>query len=332
MPKKDPRIAVVENKNTYFYYNPTFEQHNEANITALRETLVILHKNLKGKEKKEDIIVIFEDLLRTKEYGLKALQALTGVSNELFLRIITLIRIVNDKELNDLTYKKSWCTKEEVDEIIEWKTDRVKSMLKTNTHFVKGVIRLFFEGASTPYLAKTLPLFELQKFKMGKLNFDLEQLLDTIVRYKEKGSYSGKKDNNPEQLLERLLDSMSISFEKGDLTDIVIDSPFTKRRMDFIIPDKNAPRLIVECSYLVTTSSGQGDKAKTEISIKELIRARHKIAKFVGFVDGIGWLVRKGDLERMVSAYDHVFTFHEDEIDRFRKLLEETMGCSKKYD
>jgi len=34
--------------------------------------------------------------------------------------------------------------------------------------------------------------------------------------------------------------------------------------------------------------------------------------------------VRKRDLKRMVSAYDDVFTFHPDELARFRKLLTDT--------
>ena len=44
---------------------------------------------------------------------------------------------------------------------------------------------------------------------------------------------------------------------------------------------------------------------------------------FVGFVDGIGWWVRRGDLKRMVEAYDFVFTFSKDELERFENLLKE---------
>ena len=43
--------------------------------------------------------------------------------------------------------------------------------------------------------------------------------------------------------------------------------------------------------------------------------------QLLGFVDGIGWYVRKGDLKRMVTAYEDVFTFHKDELQRFEKLL-----------
>jgi len=81
--------------------------------------------------------------------------------------------------------------------------------------------------------------------------------------------------------------------------------------------------------FLATTSSGQGDKSKTEISIDVLIKSHYPNAKFVGFVDGIGWYVRKGDLKRMVTAYEDVFTFHTDELRRFEKLLIETFKNDK---
>jgi hypothetical protein len=54
-----------------------------------------------------------------------------------------------------------------------------------------------------------------------------------------------------------------------------------------------------------------------------LITEHYPVAKFVGFVDGIGWYARQNDLKRMVSAYDDVFTFHSDELNRFKQMLTE---------
>jgi hypothetical protein len=38
--------------------------------------------------------------------------------------------------------------------------------------------------------------------------------------------------------------------------------------------------------------------------------------------------VRKSDLRKMVSAFDDVFTFHEDEIKRFDKFLRKLIPAS----
>ena len=147
-------------------------------------------------------------------------------------------------------------------------------------------------------------------------------MVDTLIRYKEKGSYSGQSQNNAEIVIQGLLDEMEIHFEKSvDLDKLQQHAPNQKRTMDFIIPNRTNPQIIIEASYLTTTSSGQGDKAKTEIVIRELIEEHYPDAHFWGFVDGIGWYVRKKDLERMVEAFDEVFTLEPTELQRFGELL-----------
>ncbi|MDR3256793.1 MAG: hypothetical protein LBT18_04025 [Endomicrobium sp.] len=147
-------------------------------------------------------------------------------------------------------------------------------------------------------------------------------MIDTLVRYKEKGSYSGKMENNPEYFLANILKDLNIIFEKGDLSELLKNEFQEKRTMDFIIPNKENPKVIIESSFLVTTSSGQGDKSKIEHNIRKLIYKYYPAAKFIGFVDGIGWYVRKNDLKRMVDAYDEVFTYHRTEIERFSEYIE----------
>ena len=63
-------------------------------------------------------------------------------------------------------------------------------------------------------------------------------MIDTLIRYKEKGSYSGMKENNPEILIEEILNHLEIPFEKGDLSELIDNAPDNKRTMDFIIPNK----------------------------------------------------------------------------------------------
>ena len=122
-------------------------------------------------------------------------------------------------------------------------------------------------------------------------------------------------------LVKKILEELEIPFVSGDLQRLVGVLDEEKRTMDFIIPNQENPLLIIESSYVVTTSSGQGDKAKTEINIARLIKKYYPKAQFIGFVDGIGWYVRKNDLKRMVGAYDEVFTFHKEELNRFKGLL-----------
>lgn len=316
-PTKAAKFRTVIEKNTFYFYDGNFEESYEGYLNSLKEILLTLKNKIEagGLKKK-----FFEDILTEKENGLRSLLALTGLSNETLKRLITIIRIKDDDELNKLVYKDKWPKDADADNLKEWGDSEIDKLIKSNRYFKKGIVNIFFEGSTVPFLIKTVPLFELKKLSISKLKFEIPEMIDTLVRYKEKGSYSGRKENNPETLLENLLADMNITFEKGDLHELVKNFSERKRTMDFIIPNKKDPLIIIESSFLATTSSGQGDKSKTEISIGGLLKKRYPKSKFIGFVDGVGWYVRKGDLKRMVSAYEDVFTFHPDELERFKKI------------
>ncbi|MFA5805522.1 MAG: DpnII family type II restriction endonuclease [Melioribacteraceae bacterium] len=321
----DKKFKTVIDKNTFYFYNPVFQEKYESYINSLNETLLVLKNKIETEGLKKEF---FETLLLDKENGLRALLALTGFANESLKRLLTVVRVADNKELSKLLYKDKWAKKENGIELSEWSDTKIIKLLKDNSDFRKGIVNLFFEGSTIPFLAQTLPLFELKKLSISKLKFEIPAMIDTLVRYKEKGSYSGKAENNPEALLAMLIDECQLTYEKGDLTELFKRERVAKRTMDFIIPDKKNPKIIIESSFLVTTSSGQGDKSKTEGTIKKLINKYYPKAKFIGFVDGIGWYVRKGDLMRMVTAYDDVFTFHKDEVERFKQFLEQE--CKKR--
>ncbi|NLO19616.1 MAG: hypothetical protein GX121_07040 [Ignavibacteria bacterium] len=324
MKLENKKYSTVIEKNTFYFFNKDFEQQYEGYINSLKETLLLLKNEAEnsGFTKK-----VFENFLLEKENGLRALLALTGFSNEYFKRLTTIIRVLSDEELNRLVLKDKWNIDERhgIESISEWSDNKIERLIKENEFFRKGIVNLFFEGATIPFLTQTIPLFELKKLSLSKLKFEIPEMIDSLIRYKEKGSYSGKKGNNPETLIKSILNDLSIGFETGDLTELVEKVPDRKRTMDFIIPNRENPKIIIECSYLVTTSSGQGDKSKTEISVNTLLDKYYPNAKFIGFVDGIGWYVRKKDLERMVNAYFDVFTFHKEELERFVKFIKKEL-------
>lgn len=326
-PSVEEKFNTIISKNTFYFSNKEFEERYEGYVNSLRQTLLVLKNRVETDGLRREF---FEEMLATKENGLRALLALTGFSNESLKRLITFIRAKDDTELNTLVYKDRWLSEipqpQGIEGVKEWTDAQIAKLIKTNEYFRKGLVSLFFEGPTVPILSRGFPLFELKKLDIAKLNFDLEALVDTLIRYKEKGSYSGKKENNPETVIENILNEMELGFETGDLGELIENAPDAKRRMDFIIPNKQSPKILIECSYLVTTSSGQGDKSKTEISIDRLLKEHYTSARFWGFVDGIGWYVRKNDLKRMVAAYEDVFTFHPEELERFTNLLRKVLG------
>jgi hypothetical protein len=107
------------------------------------------------------------------------------------------IRGTDDESLSSLTNKPKWVKTVSGNDIKEWSNRTIENLIRNNGYFRKGIINLFFEGPTISFLSQTLPLFEIKKLGISKLKFEITAMIDTLVRYKEKGSYSGKMENNP---------------------------------------------------------------------------------------------------------------------------------------
>lgn len=317
-PTTEAKLKTVLTKNTYYYFDPEFSERYEGHLHSLRETLLGLENDVRRQGLCKEMLV---RLLQDKELGLDALLALTGFSMESLKRLTTVVRLVDDEEFATLMNRSTWCPAERAEDVKEWSTGRVRDLVRSHDGFRAGVVNLFFEGASIAFLSKTLPLYELKKLSLSKLRFDLDGMIDTLVRYKEKGAYTASKGGNAEEVVRGMLRKLDIGCETGDLGELVSNAPGEKRTMDFVIPSKAHPAVIAESSFLVTTASGQGDKSKTELAVRQLLHRHYPRARFFGFVDGIGWYARQGDLRRMVAAYDDVFTYRDDELARFQRAL-----------
>lgn len=312
-PSLDEKFDTIISKNTFYFYNEEFEEYYEGHISSIAQNIFILRNKIETEGLKESVLLKH---ITEVEDGIDAILTITGFSKESLQRLVTFIRVADDKTLSALVNKNSWPSE---DFKTEWGLDKIKSIIKTNKKFAEGIINLFFKGPTVPIIKKVLPLFEFKKLDINKFSFSIESLVDTIIRYKTKGSYKAAREGNPEVVIEEILTSHKLSFEKGKFR--IPEAGNIPRTMDFIVPNKISPRLIIECSYSVTTASGMGDKAKTEKTVADYLKKNYPNVIFVGFVDGIGWYVRRGDLKRMVDAYDFVFTFSKDEIERFKKLL-----------
>lgn len=315
-PKLYEKFNTVISKNTFYFYNEAFEEYHEGHISSIAQNIFLLKNRIEQEGQKESGLLTH---ITEVEDDIDAVLTITGFSKESLQRLVTFVRVTDDKTLSDLVNKDSW---PDEDFKTEWGLDKIKSIIKTNKKFAEGIVNLFFRGPTVPVIKKVLPLFEFKKLDIKKFSFSIESLVDTIIRYKTKGSYKAARAENPEVVIEQILTTHKLTFEKGKFR--IPEAGNIPRTMDFIVPNKTSPKLIIECSYSVTTASGMGDKAKTEKTVADYLKKNYPNVIFVGFVDGIGWYVRRGDLKRMVDAYDFVFTVCNDEIERFKNLLTET--------
>ena len=321
MDRVEKLFRRVLEKNTFFYATDTFEEeHEDERIPKLTSLLLELLEEVDSKGISKE----FVDELLQREMGIDAILALNGVSFEQFKRIITFARADGDDSLDMLLNRSKWGVEDtgERIKVKEWGDGVYRDFVQNNSAFRAGTVNLFFDGEANPHLKKRLPPFLLKKLTTAKLEFQPEALIDTLIRYKVKGSRSAKAANNPATLISGILDEYKLSYETDKhLPKLQENNPGASRVMDFILPTLAHPSIVIESSYQMTTSSNLGDKSKAEAGVDALIHHHYRGAKFFGFVDGAGWFVRRSSLRRMVNAYDDVFTFHPDELTRFRKRI-----------
>lgn len=113
----DYKFRTVIEKNTFYFYNSVFQEKYESYINSLNETLLVLNNEIDTRGLRKELI---EDLLLENENGLRALFALTGFSNEYLKRLITVVRVAQDKNLSKLMHKEHWCIDHLNSEISEW--------------------------------------------------------------------------------------------------------------------------------------------------------------------------------------------------------------------
>jgi len=316
-PSTEQKFNTVISKNTFYFYNEEFEEYYEGHISSIAQNIFLLKNKIEREGLRESVLL---EHITEVEDGIDAVLTITSFSKESLQRLVTFIRVSDDSNLSKLVNKDAWPSE---DFTTEWNLNKIKFLIKTNRKFAEGIVNVFFKGSTIPVIKNILPLFEFKKLDINKFNFSIESLVDTIIRYKTKGSYKASKEGNPEVVIEKILTSKKLDFERGKFK--IPEAGNIPRTMDFIVPSKTSPKLIIECSYSVTTASGMGDKAKTEKTVANYLKENYPNVTFVGFVDGIGWYVRRGDLKRMVEAYDYVFTFSKDELERFNNLLMEIL-------
>ena len=313
------KLKTVREKNTYYFNNEFFEEEMQSHIDELKFLVKSLKKDIIEYGCSKDVLNNFLG----KKNALKALLGVTALSFEMLQRIVTIIRREDFEEFTTVFYKDKWNSNNTK---TEWGAKKIEKMTIDDKYFRKAVVNIFFEGSET-ILGKMIPIFNSSKMSFSVINNITtlsDQTIDTMMRYKERGSYAGRKGNNAESVLQTILNDANITYDSGcDLPLLAENEQTLKRTMDFMIPSKENPILIIESSFTTTTSSGNGDKAKTENGVNPLNKKYYPNAIFIGFIDGVGWYTRVKDAERMCEGFDDVFTFDEDELNRFKNLLKE---------
>ncbi len=268
---------------TVFYVDEYLEDEIDQKVVNLLNTSQRLADSQTTSRTVDDIT----HFLMTETYALDVILRDIGLSDEKFMRIVSLLRklgrIAGGFES-------------------EWSINKIKRQLSQNALFTQSIASLLFDGHQDIELASYIPRFYLEK-----LNYrEIGNLSPTTrkIRYKEStiGTYGGRKGYHVEAKIQKYLDEIEanygIRYGKGRSRMISVD-------IDFAVPTVDDPQVIIMSSFQETTSSGQTTKTRDMLAaynrVNEINSRYGENRAFINFVDGGGWLARKRDLERLVE-------------------------------
>ncbi|MFZ5808409.1 MAG: hypothetical protein ACOY16_03925 [Chloroflexota bacterium] len=277
---------------TVFFVDEELESEIDQRVTAMME----IAERYGIAENGTLVSTKLVEFLTQESEGLDFLLYEIGLSEEKFLRIISLLRRIGRIPS---TFDS------------EWSLRKIKRKLATEHEFAELVASLILDGKRDKQLAQYIPRYYLETLNLRELTGDTKEA--RRVRYKRLmiGTYSGRKGYKVENLIEQRLISFNskygIGFEKGR-------SRFIDTDIDFAIPSLESPWVVLMSSFQETTSSGQSTKARDMLSAYERLRRSNirygEKRIFINFVDGGGWLARKRDFERLVENCDYFLNLY----------------------
>jgi hypothetical protein len=258
---------------------PELEQQMKDRVRAIVTELLNFQPN-------EDPAQNLKQFLQKDENFLGVLLALTNLSQEKLLRILTAQRFADD------------------DFGPEWGAGQVYRKIKHDDAFAEKIARLFLEGRSNKMLAEQVADFYLDQLSLPDNWPDVirdQNVIGNIVRKKLTGEYTDQKGEYVERKIRILLDEIQ---ERLGLTHAHGQVTFLGKEIDHALPSLDDPYVMVMVSYMETTSSHQTSRANEQQAIftkivGENTRRAPVERVFVNVVDGAGWLARRSDLRKM---------------------------------
>lgn len=277
------------NSATMFYINQECEANINKMIDAQTSDILTGLKTISSKETLKQYIIDHKD-------SLDRLTSVAEISEERFKRMVSMIR--KDRGFVFGT---------------EWGLSKIRSAMMESPAMMESVLNLIWDGKHDPKMQACIPSFYLENMTMDEST--LAKIQDPssvrqLVKRGLEGTYSNMIGDailsDIENELSRVCAKHGLEYQKN------IRVPLLDRAVSFVLESPIQPRLILDVSYSVTTSSSQGSKKeaarKTEAILKAQ-RAEGNNIVYVNFLDGAGWIGRQADLREIHRCSDYVLNF-----------------------
>lgn len=257
---------------------------------AMRDRIQDIVKNLLDFQPSDNPVENLKQFLQKDKNFIGVILALTNLSQEKFLRIISAKRFSEGDYGN------------------EWGIGTIYSKIRRNDTFAEQVARLFIEGRENRLLSEVVPDFYLDQLSLPPHWSTIirdQKVIGNVIRKKLAGEYSDLKGEYVER---KIIDRINQVGEEYGFTHAhgQVQAMALGKEVDIAIPSLDDPYILIMVSYMETTSSNQTTRANEQNNIYQRIvgeNVRYNTSRvFINIIDGAGWLARRKDLLKMFKG------------------------------
>jgi hypothetical protein len=291
-----PEIKVAKlsydelfNSATMFYMNHDYEAEIGKVVEAKTADISVGLQTIKDKESLKQYILEHKD-------SLDNLTSVAEISVERFKRMVSMIR----KERGFVFGT-------------EWGLSKIRTAMMDSPAMMESILNLLWDGKNDEKLQSCIPAFYLENMAMDSVTLSMLQDENTVRRLVKRG-LEGKYSNgigdavlaDIEKELKRVCVKHGLEFQSN------VRIPFLDRTVSFVLESPTNPRVILDVSYSVTTSSSQGSKKEAARKTVEILKKEKKAGRnivYINFLDGAGWIGRQSDMREIYRCSDYVLNF-----------------------
>lgn len=305
MSNQKPAAQSVEDfiKSTTMFYiddelEKEFGEEVENDVKEIKSELL-------GITTKEGL----KNYIRTNSKSLDRITSILNISEEKFKRIITMLRV-----------QKGYMPTG------EWTLTGLRGQMIANVEWMDEVCNLLQSGSRMEAYQKLIPGFYLTNFcidanTMGRIANDDE--IRRLVRQGYEGRYNNKIGdsfyNRVYQYVKRICDVEGLTIASKETV------PLADRVIPIAIPDIKHPRILIDVTYGITTSSAQTKYAEKTENLCGVLRDKNyqkpddERIVYINVVDGAGWVARQSDLNKIHRSSDYLVNLNT--LDTIEKII-----------
>lgn len=178
---------------------------------------------------------------------------------------------------------------------------------------MESILNLIWNGKNDDKMKACIPAFYLENMIMDETTLSKLQDENTVRQLAKRG-LEGRYSNgigdavlaDIEREIKRVCAKHGLEYQKN------VRMPILDRAVSFVLESSIQPKLIIDVSYSVTTSSSQGSKKEAARKTVEVLSSEKSAGRnivFVNFLDGAGWIGRQADMKEIHRCSDYVLNF-----------------------